>query len=98
MPRARSAARSRVRCASWSLPVGPAAAPRAADVDLPALAEQLELTGGSIRNIALAAAYMAAAEGQAIQMAHLRRAADGEYKKIGKLPAGGTQPPGNGRN
>ena len=71
--------------------IWPAAAPRAADVDLPALANELEIAGGSIRNIALAAAYMAAAEGQAIQMAHLRCAAEGEYKKIGKLPIGSTQ-------
>lgn len=78
--------------------IWPVAAPRAADVDLPALAEQLELTGGSIRNIVLSAAYLAASEGKSIQMEHLRCAAEGEYKKIGKLPAGSAQLTSNGRS
>lgn len=84
--------------------VWPAAAPLAAGLDLPALAEQLELSGGSIRNIALSAAYLAAAENSPIGMTHLLHAAEGEYKKIGKPPfqsavvqQAGIQPAGNGR-
>jgi SpoVK/Ycf46/Vps4 family AAA+-type ATPase len=65
--------------------IWPDGAPRAPELDLPALAQELEVAGGSIRNIALSAAYLAAAGGQPIQMAHLRRAAESEYRKIGKF-------------
>ncbi|HEX7976603.1 MAG TPA: AAA family ATPase [Anaerolineales bacterium] len=65
--------------------IWPDAAPRSADLDMNALAEQLDVAGANIRNIALAAAYLAAAEGRSISMAHLKRAAESEYKKIGKF-------------
>ncbi len=41
-------------------------------------------SGGNIRNIALGAAYLAAAAGEPVGMAHLLHAAEREYKKIGK--------------
>jgi SpoVK/Ycf46/Vps4 family AAA+-type ATPase len=68
--------------------IWPEQAPLAGDVDLGWLAEQLEISGGNIRNIALSAAFLAAAEaGQeaTITMAHLLQATESEYKKIGKL-------------
>ena len=72
--------------------IWPDRAPLAADVDLPLLAEQLDVAGGVIRNIALAAAFLAAAEGStrlnkpsAITMTHLLRAADDEYRKMGQF-------------
>ena len=45
----------------------------------------LEITGGSIRTIALSAAFMAAADGRAVGMPHLMAAAHWEYLKIDKL-------------
>jgi hypothetical protein len=45
---------------------------------------RLNITGGSIRNIALNAAFLAAAEGQPVTMTHLLRAARGEYDKLEK--------------
>ncbi len=45
---------------------------------------QLNVAGGSIRNIALNAAFLAAEEGEPIRMEHLRRAAKGEFEKVGR--------------
>lgn len=59
------------------LPVGP-------DVDFDRLAREVRLTGGHIRNITLAAAYLAAAEGEPIRMGHLWRAVAREYQKLGR--------------
>ena len=59
-------------------PLGP-------DVDLAFLARQFKLAGGNIRNIALAAAFMAAEDSAAIGMVHLARATRREYQKLGKL-------------
>lgn len=55
------------------------------DVDLAALAHRLAVSGGSIRNIVLAAAFLAAAERVPVGMTHLMRAARREFDKIGKL-------------
>ena len=60
----------------------PAAMPRA-DLDFARLA-QLAVPGGTIRNIALAAAFLAADEGSPVSMAHLRRAAHLEGAKRDK--------------
>jgi MoxR-like ATPase len=46
---------------------------------------RLEIPGGSIQNIAVNAAFLAAAEGAPIEMRHLLHAARREYSKIGKL-------------
>jgi len=62
----------------------PPQAPRADDLDLPHLARAFDLTGGNIRNIALAAAYLAAEAGAPIGMAQLVRATHRELEKIGK--------------
>ncbi|MCW5801358.1 MAG: ATP-binding protein [Deltaproteobacteria bacterium] len=65
--------------------IWPAETPRAADLDLPLLAERLELAGAHIRNIALAAAFLAAAEQTPVAQRHLLRAARREYQKLGKM-------------
>jgi hypothetical protein len=46
---------------------------------------RLEITGGSIRTIALNGAFLAAAEGLPVAMRHLMTAAHWEYMKIDKL-------------
>jgi SpoVK/Ycf46/Vps4 family AAA+-type ATPase len=60
--------------------VFPASAPKEA-LDFEKLA-QLNVTGGSIRNIALLAAFLAADAGTAIAMRHLLEAARTEYAKL----------------
>ncbi len=48
----------------------------------------MDLAGGSIRNIALNAASLAAAEGVPVSMAHIGHAARREHQKLEKLPVG----------
>jgi hypothetical protein len=64
----------------------PAAADLDPSVDLPEIAATFELSGGNIRNAALAAAYLAAAEGGRIAMPHLLRAITRELEKMGRAP------------
>ncbi len=61
--------------------------PRAPDLDFPWLARRLKLPGGSIRNIIVSAAYLAASNGQNVTMAHLRHGARRELQKMGRLIA-----------
>jgi DNA polymerase III delta prime subunit len=68
----------------WELLLPPEA-PRGDDVDLAFLAERFELSGGGIRNAAIAAAVLAASEGVAIGMAQLVRGVAMEYAKHGRL-------------
>jgi hypothetical protein len=68
--------------------VFPAMAPLADDVDFTSLARDVKLAGGSIRNIALSGAFLAAAEGCPIRQAHLERAAREEYRKVGRTWSG----------
>lgn len=56
----------------------------AADVDLAGIAFHLKLSGGNIRNVALAAAFAAAADGGVITNAHILAATRREYQKLGK--------------
>ena len=67
----------------WTVSL-PDAAPLAADLDLELVAERFELAGGSIRNAALTAAYLAADDGGAIGMAHVVRAVARELEKAGR--------------
>ncbi|WP_374637634.1 ATP-binding protein [Paracoccus sp. (in: a-proteobacteria)] len=60
----------------------PPALPREG-IDFDALA-RLTVSGGFIRAIALTAAWLAAADGAVLRMAHLERAARQEYMKLGK--------------
>ncbi|MFI0607097.1 MAG: ATP-binding protein [Anaerolineae bacterium] len=64
--------------------VWPLEMPRDADLDLPFIARQFPLAGGNIKNIALAAAFRAAADGQSVGMAQVIRAIRREYQKMGK--------------
>ena len=72
-------ARKRIWRGIW-----PAAAPLAADVDCDLLARRFKLSGGNIRNIAVAAAFLAADDGGEIGMSHLLHATRREYQKFGK--------------
>jgi len=65
--------------------VFPPKAPLGPDVDLPAAARQFRISGGSIKNISLNAAFLAAQEGGPIRMNHLVQATRREYVKMGKL-------------
>ena len=59
----------------------PPGAPVDPDVDWEFLAQQFQLSGGHIKNIVLAAAFMAAAQDSPIQMRHLLTAAVNELRK-----------------
>jgi AAA+ superfamily predicted ATPase len=72
------------RAQIWRL-LFPAQAERAGDIDFDLLARQFRITGGSIKNIVLGAAYLAAADGVPIDTRHLLRAARREYDKMGRL-------------
>jgi hypothetical protein len=63
----------------------PPQAPLADDVDFEFLADRFKLSGGSIRNCSVAAAFEAVAAGKPIGMAHLVRAVAAEYGKLGRL-------------
>jgi AAA+ superfamily predicted ATPase len=63
----------------------PAGAPLEPDLDFDFLAERVELSGGYLRNIALAAAFLAADEGAPVAMKHVLHAARREYQKMGKV-------------
>ncbi|XHX78779.1 MAG: ATP-binding protein [Stenomitos frigidus ULC029] len=56
-----------------------------APLDFDTIAQQFKLTGGNIRNIALAAAFLAAESGQSISMTHLLQATKREFQKMGRL-------------
>jgi SpoVK/Ycf46/Vps4 family AAA+-type ATPase len=60
-------------------------APIADDLDLAFCAKAFELSGGNIRNIVVTAAFLAAGDGTPVTMAHLIKAVQREYKKLGRL-------------
>ena len=62
----------------------PTAAPVASDVDFDLLAREVRLAGGNIKNIGLAAAFYAAADGRVIRQQHLVRAVRREFQKLGR--------------
>ncbi len=59
--------------------------PRSPDIDIEFLSSRFELAGGNIRNIALAAAFLAADDGGRVNMEHLTKAIQREYQKMGKV-------------
>jgi hypothetical protein len=63
----------------------PPAAPLSDDIDFDALAREYPVTGANIRNIALNAAFLAAAGGGVIERSHILRGTRQEFDKIGKL-------------
>ena len=68
----------------WQLLL-PDAAPLDEDIDVPFLAGQFKLSGGSIRNVSLSAAFLAAEDGASISMRHLIKGVALEYGKLGRL-------------
>lgn len=63
----------------------PTQAPQAEDIDFNFLARQFKFTGGSIKNVTLTAAFLAAEAGRPIGMRHLILAVKAELQKQGKL-------------
>ena len=62
----------------------PREAPLADDVDYSLLAREVKLAGGNLKNIALTAAFYAAADGYVIRLSHLIHAVRREYQKLGR--------------
>jgi hypothetical protein len=62
----------------------PPEAPLGGDVDFAALAREIKLAGGNLKNIGLAAAFYAAADGGLIRTQHLAHAARREFQKLGR--------------
>ena len=63
----------------------PESAPVADDLDLPTLADRFEISGGTIRNAALSAGFLAAEAGTPITMAVALKGVQLELRKIGRL-------------
>jgi SpoVK/Ycf46/Vps4 family AAA+-type ATPase len=59
-------------------------------LDLDELAAR-ELAGGTVQSSALAAAFLAAADGGRVRQEHILRALRREYAKLGKAWQGGTR-------
>jgi hypothetical protein len=69
--------------------VFPPETPLEPGLDLDRVARRVDVAGGNIRNIALAAAFLAAEEGDVVRMEHLVRAAQREFQKMGTVMAEG---------
>ena len=63
----------------------PSSAPVAGDIDFNFLAGQFNVAGGSIKNIVVNAAFLAAANSGVIGMKHVVQATRREFQKIGRL-------------
>ncbi|HEU0128639.1 MAG TPA: ATP-binding protein, partial [Pseudonocardiaceae bacterium] len=63
----------------------PPEAPVSADVDFGFLAREFPVAGGSIKNIVLNAAFLAAADGGVIDRRHILQGTRREFEKMGKL-------------
>jgi AAA+ superfamily predicted ATPase len=68
----------------WS-GIWPAGISFANNVNFDLLARQFKLSGGNIKNVALAAAFLAAADGGIVNMSHLIHAVRREFQKLGKV-------------
>jgi SpoVK/Ycf46/Vps4 family AAA+-type ATPase len=64
--------------------VWPSQTPLASDLNLDYLARQFKLSGGNIKNVALASAFLACVDGGEINMEHILHAIRREYQKLGK--------------
>jgi SpoVK/Ycf46/Vps4 family AAA+-type ATPase len=64
--------------------VFPDTLPLSSQLNLDFIAKHFELSGGSIRNVALAAAFLAADDGKIVKKRHLVHAIKREYQKIGR--------------
>ena len=65
--------------------IWPADTPRDPGLDVDFMARRFEITGGNIRNIAVAAAFLAADDGGIVTMDHLMRGTKREFQKMGKV-------------
>lgn len=65
--------------------IWPGELPLSKDIDFAELANKFRLAGGSIRNIALSAAFYASANGNVVEMKHLLTATREEFRKMGRL-------------
>lgn len=74
----------KARRAIWK-GIFPQETPLGEDVDLDYLARQFSITGGSIKNIALVASFMAARKDVPVGMEHILRATQFEMAKQGKI-------------
>jgi AAA+ superfamily predicted ATPase len=74
----------RERLAIWQR-IWPAETPLGPDLDVAYLARRFDLAGAHLRNIALAAAFLAAAEHCPVGQRHALHAARREYQKLGKM-------------
>jgi SpoVK/Ycf46/Vps4 family AAA+-type ATPase len=72
----------------WSA-IWPGELPRSDALDLEFMADRFELAGGNIRNIALAASFLAAADSRVVSMDHLIQATRREYQKLGAVVKAG---------
>jgi hypothetical protein len=71
--------RSRIWRGIW-----PIETPVAHNIDFDDLASRFKLSGGNIKNIALASAFLAAEDGGVVNLDHLLHAVEREYQKMGK--------------
>jgi SpoVK/Ycf46/Vps4 family AAA+-type ATPase len=62
----------------------PAAAPLSAEIDFSHIAREFKVAGGNIKNIALNAAFLAAADGGIITSRHIMHGTRREFEKMGK--------------
>jgi hypothetical protein len=71
--------RSRIWRSIW-----PQETPVANNIDFDSLAYRYKLSGGNIKNIVLASAFLAAEDGGVVHLDHLLHAVEREYQKMGK--------------
>ncbi|MEJ2607957.1 MAG: ATP-binding protein, partial [Anaerolineales bacterium] len=64
--------------------IWPSETPLAQDVDAASLAQRFEFSGGNIKNVALAAAFLAAEDGKVVTLDHVFHATRREYQKMGQ--------------
>jgi len=69
--------------------IWPEQTPQSADLDFGFMARRFEMPGGNIRNVALAAAFLAASDGGVVTMSHLLHGTRREYQKMGKVVSQG---------
>ncbi|MCA9422772.1 MAG: ATP-binding protein, partial [Nitrospira sp.] len=65
--------------------IWPEATPLNANVDLDFMAKRFPLTGGNIKNIAVASSFLALENGREVMMKHLLQATRREFQKMGKV-------------
>ncbi len=72
------------RCRIWA-GIWPSEVPLSEEMDLDFVARKFKLSGGNIKNIALAAAFLAAEADSLVTMSHVLQGIKREYQKMGKV-------------